>query len=187
MTATTRPLRADAARNRERVLAAAARVFSRRGVEASVAEIAVEAGVGKATIFRSYPTKDDLIAAVVTEKVRWVEDRTIRALDEPDAWEAFSRLLLELAELHAADHAHIGALARAVESVELDRAREKANAAWARLMERAKRQGAMRADASPADIRVLFGGVAAAMPADQRADAGAWRRWAELFAGALRA
>ena len=61
------PRRADAVRNRERVVAAAAAVFAERGVEAGVPDIAARAGVGKATVYRSFPTKEHLIAAVVTE------------------------------------------------------------------------------------------------------------------------
>ena len=58
-------LRADAARNRERIVAAAIEVFAERGLEASTAEIAARAGVGEATLFRRFPTKDDLITAIV--------------------------------------------------------------------------------------------------------------------------
>ncbi len=60
-------LRADAARNRQLILAAAAEVFAERGLEASTAEIARRAGVGEATLFRRFPTKDDLIVAIVAE------------------------------------------------------------------------------------------------------------------------
>ena len=58
-------LRADAARNRERIIAAAAAVFAERGLDAATAEIAHRAGVGEATLFRRFPTKDELIASDV--------------------------------------------------------------------------------------------------------------------------
>ncbi|MEA2660299.1 MAG: hypothetical protein QOF64_3164, partial [Candidatus Binatota bacterium] len=98
-----RALRADAARNRERILVAARRVFSERGLEASVAEVAREAGVGKATVFRSYPTKEHLIAAIANDRLRWVEDLVTQALEQPDAWAAFKDLLADLAHRHATD------------------------------------------------------------------------------------
>ena len=63
--ATARELRADAQRNRERIIAAAIEVFAERGLEASTAEIAQRAGVGEATLFRRFPSKDDLIQAIV--------------------------------------------------------------------------------------------------------------------------
>ena len=182
-----RALRADAARNRERILLAAQHVFSEHGLDASVAEVAREAGVGKATIFRSYPTKEHLIAAVAGDRVRWIEDLVTEALDQPDAWEAFKGLLVELAQRHAADLTHVEAFARNTESPLLADARKVANAAFRKLMKKAKQQGSMRADARPEDIRTLFHGVTHAMHEEERHDPKAWARWAELFANAFRA
>jgi AcrR family transcriptional regulator len=182
-----RTLRCDAARNRERVLAAAAEVFAEYGLEASVADVARRAGVGKATIFRSYPTKADLIGAVASEPVRWVADAAADALARPDAWVAFGELMVQIAERHAKDLLHAAALASASGSRELDEARARARKALDALMDRAKEQGAMRADATAEDIGVLFRGVTAAMPGEQRHDAERWRRWAEMFTAALRA
>ncbi|HET8952358.1 MAG TPA: helix-turn-helix domain-containing protein, partial [Solirubrobacteraceae bacterium] len=69
MTATPRT-RADAVRNSERVLAAAAEVLAEKGAEAGVPEIAARAGVGKGTVYRAYPTKEHLISAVLAERIR---------------------------------------------------------------------------------------------------------------------
>jgi AcrR family transcriptional regulator len=68
-TGTPRHQRADAARNRTRLLEVAAEVFRQRGLDASVGEIAEQAGVGKATLFRNFPTKQDLISAVVLQRI----------------------------------------------------------------------------------------------------------------------
>ena len=67
MEETSPALRADAARNRMRILAAASDVFAERGLDASTAEIARRAGVGEATLFRRFPSKDDLIVAILAE------------------------------------------------------------------------------------------------------------------------
>jgi AcrR family transcriptional regulator len=182
-----RALRADAARNRERILAAAQQVFSECGLDASVAEVARRAGVGKATVFRSYPTKEHLIAAITSDRVRWVEDLVTQALEEPDAWAAFEDLLVDLAHRHATDLTHLEALAHETTAPLLAEARAAANAALRRLMEKAKAQGAMRADATPEDLRMLFHGVTHAMAEGERRDIAAWTRWAALFANALRA
>jgi AcrR family transcriptional regulator len=182
-----RTLRADAARNRERILTAAQRVFSDHGLDASVAEVARQAGVGKATVFRSYPTKEHLIAAIACDRVRWVEERVSEALEQEDAWAAFEHLLGELAYRHATDLTHLEALAHETAAPLLAEARAAANAALSLLMDRAKAQGAMRADATPEDLRTLFHGVTHAMPDEQRRDIAAWTRWAALFAAALRA
>jgi AcrR family transcriptional regulator len=185
--AADRTLRADAARNRERVLEAAGRVFSESGLDASVAEVAKAAGVGKATVFRSYPTKEHLIAAVACERVSWVAEAAREALAGADAWRAFCDLLDKMAVRNAGDAIHFDALTHAGNSPDLERARADANAAITALMDRAKAQGAMRADATADDLRVLFKGVTAALPAGRRHDAGEWRRWARMFASALRA
>ena len=182
-----RVLRADAARNRERILAAAEQVFSERGLDASVADIARRAGVGKATVFRSYATKEDLIAAIACERVRWVEGLTDEALEQPDAWFAFKDLLMDLARRHATDFTHLEALARQSDAPKLAAARAATNAALRKLMERAKAEGHMRADATPEDLRVLFHGVTQSLDDDARHDVAVWTRWAVLFAAALSA
>jgi AcrR family transcriptional regulator len=69
-TGTARHQRADAARNRQRLLAVAKEVFRERGLDASVGEIAERAGVGRATLFRNFPTKQELIIAVVVERIQ---------------------------------------------------------------------------------------------------------------------
>jgi AcrR family transcriptional regulator len=183
----TRPLRADAARNRERILAAAQHVFSEHGLEASVAEVARVAGVGKATVFRSYPTKEHLIAAIACDRVDWVAGLVNQALEQPDAWAAFRDLLVDLAHRHATDLTHLEGLAHQTGAPRLSEARATVNAALRELMDKAKAQGAMRPDATPEDIRVLFHGVTRAMTDEERRDVDAWTRWAELFATAVRA
>jgi AcrR family transcriptional regulator len=182
-----RTLRVDAARNRDRILTAARELFSERGLDASVAEVARRAGVGKATVFRSYPTKEDLIAAIACDRVRWVEQRVDEALSEDDAWAAFERLLDDLAHRHATDQISLAALAHDTGAPALAEARACANAALARLMDRAKEQGTMRADATPEDVRVLFHGVTHAIDDAGRRDLATWMRWSALFANALRA
>lgn len=64
-----RRMRADAVRTRKALLKAAAEVFAEHGAEASVAQIAVRAGIGKGTVFRHFPTKEDLFAAIISEEI----------------------------------------------------------------------------------------------------------------------
>ena len=85
--------RSDAVRNRLRVLAAAEAVFAERGIEAGVPEIAERAGVGKATVYRSFPTKEHLIAAVSLARLEDFEQRVRARLDAPDAWQALHDLM----------------------------------------------------------------------------------------------
>jgi AcrR family transcriptional regulator len=182
-----RPKRADALRNRARVIAAADEVFSERGTEAGIPEIALRAGVGKGTVYRSYPTKDHLVAAVVIERLRWVERKATEAAQEEDAWEGFRALLRSLAEAQRSDLALIEAVTVAGPLSDVEAARVRAQRALRALMGRAKEQGGMRADARPEDVRILFGGAARVLSADPAAGAAAWRRCADLTAAALSA
>jgi AcrR family transcriptional regulator len=184
MSAATLPRRADAVRNRERVVAAAAAVFAERGVEAGVPEVAARAGVGKATVYRSFPTKEHLIAAVVIERIGDFERRTRARMEDPDPWGA---LFVEGAERHCADRAITAGISATIELPELVAARDSMWQAVDALMDRAKRQGRMRVDASAADVRVLWAGAARMLAADGVDDPAEWRRYAALVLDTLRA
>ena len=86
-------LRADAQRNLDRLLGAAAECFAEQGVDASVDEIARRAGVGHGTVFRRFPTKDALLAAVLASHMAELAAAAEAACDEPDAGEAFDRFV----------------------------------------------------------------------------------------------
>jgi AcrR family transcriptional regulator len=187
MTAPAPPRRADAVRNRERVIAAAATVFAQRGVEAGVPEIAALARVGKGTVYRSFPTKEHLIAAVVTEKLADLERRARERLDHPDPWQALTELVDEDAGRQCVDRSLSSALHAGVAADLLAGPRASMWGAVEQLMDRAKAQGTMRADATAADLRVLWLGVARVLTADGVADPAAWRRYGLLALGALRA
>jgi AcrR family transcriptional regulator len=187
MSAATLPRRADAVRNRERVVAAAAAVFAERGVEAGVPEVAARAGVGKATVYRSFPTKEHLIAAVVIERIEHFERMARARLDDPDPWGALVGLLVEGAERHCADRAITAGMSASIVLPELVAARASLWQVVDLLMERAKRQGKLRADAHAADLRVLWAGTARVLAADGVDDPAEWRRYAALVVDALRA
>ncbi len=78
------PLRSDAERNRGRVIATAHIVFARDVLNASMASVAREAGAGIATMFRRFPTKEELVAAVFTDRMDAYADAVATALDDPD-------------------------------------------------------------------------------------------------------
>jgi AcrR family transcriptional regulator len=91
-------LRADAARNRDLLLAAAADEFAERGLDASVADIARRAGVGKGTVFRHFATKDDLIAAIVLDRIDALNTVGQRLLDAADPGVALLEFLTVAAD-----------------------------------------------------------------------------------------
>jgi AcrR family transcriptional regulator len=179
--------RADAVRNRARVIAAAAEVFAEKGEDAVVPEIAARAGVGKGTVYRCFPTKDHLVAAVATERVRWFEREARAAAAAEDSWAAFATFIARYAEAHSCDRGMVFSMAQNLELPELVEARGAAQDAVRELMDRAKAQGTMRADADPADLRILLSGVARSLVAEQERDPAVWRRSAQLVVDALRA
>jgi AcrR family transcriptional regulator len=94
-------LRADAERNRVALLAAAREVFSEHGLDASLDEIARRAGVGNATLYRRFPTRQDLIAAVFADRKATQVEMAERALRQADPWAGFIQYVTALCELQA--------------------------------------------------------------------------------------
>jgi AcrR family transcriptional regulator len=179
--------RADAVRNSGRVLAAATEVLAEKGADAGVPEIAARAGVGKGTVYRCFPTKEHLVAAVLSERMRWYTESARAAAERPDAWEAFVDLLIDSAERQAGDCTFSAGLAHESTLPEVAQAREAMHEALDALMARAQAEGRMRPGVTSRDVKVLFAGVSQILRADGNRDPAAWRRYAELVANALRA
>ena len=98
-------LRADAQRNLDRVLIAASEAFAVHGPNVSVDEIARRAGVGHGTVFRRFPNKEALLAAVVAARIQELSAVAESLIDEPDAGAAFERFVWQVAESQASDRA----------------------------------------------------------------------------------
>ena len=112
MPATTKPpLRKDAQRNRDRIIAATRAAFQERGLDVGVDEIARRAGVGMGTLYRHFPTKDALIDAIVDARFAELTEAAERALEAPDAWDGFAGFLASAVELQATDRGFKDALA----------------------------------------------------------------------------
>jgi len=154
-------LRADARRNRERIVAAAAEAFAERGLEVGVAEIARRAGVGNATVFRRFPTKEDLIVAVIEDRLLEVLEgiRAAQAADDPG--EALAGVLHHICEIHCADRGLIESTAEhfAAEP-RLVALRDEVLGAVAAVLVRAQEAGAARRDLEPVDLVVLANAIA---------------------------
>jgi len=181
-----RPLRSDAARNRARVLEAALEVFGEQGLDAPIPEVAARAGVGKATIYRSYPTREHLVGAIVVHQLDQHEAQTREALEAPDAWEAFCDLLYASAEKKA-DRTFAACLAATIDLPEVIEARRCSSEAMDELMTRAQAQGRMRPGITSADLRVLYSGAGRILDEAGTADPVQWRRYIGLLIDAFRA
>jgi AcrR family transcriptional regulator len=169
-------LRADAQRNLTRVLEAAAEAFNERGPDVSVDEIARRAGVGHATVFRRFPTKDALIRAVVRQRLDELAALAETALAAEDPGAAFTEYVWAAMELHARDRGLFECMNQCLK----DEKPQEIIALTEQIVGRAQEAGAIRSDLSPADVPTLIGAVMTAAPADQ------WRPLIEVVLDGLR-
>jgi AcrR family transcriptional regulator len=160
--AAARRPRADAARNRERILEVANEAFREGGLEVSVAEIARRAGVGSGTLFRNFPTKADLIHAIVEMHMnQWIDviEKSLAAEDVGPAFDAFfERAVL----FNYLDRGMLEAVKGGMlnDDPELIACKGVALESTNRLIERAQKAGVLRKDLDADDIYALSAGVA---------------------------
>lgn len=180
-------LRADARRNRERVLAAASDAFATEGFDVGVAEIARRAGVGTGTLFRHFPTKLELEVAVILARKQEMMASVRAALAEPDPWAGFVRMMTDGVEMTACDRC-IGQVA----SPEL-LADERMQALRTELLEgteqvlmRGREAGVIRADLAAEDIFVLTSAIGMTMQRYSHARPDLWRRYLGVVLDGLR-
>jgi AcrR family transcriptional regulator len=167
-----KPLRRDAAQNRQRVLDAASQVFAERGLDGSVEEVARVAGVGMGTLYRRFPTKDELIAELVRGLLGELVIDARRALERYDGQGL--RSFLYTASAHLASQR--GCLARVWgPSVAPDLVQE-ARALIAELLRDAQAHGQIRQDVTAADITVIFWSVRGVIETMQSVAPDGWRR-----------
>ena len=181
-------LRADAERNRQRIIEAARAVFAERGLDAPLDAIAARAGVGQATLYRRFPTREDLVVACFAPKLAEYADAVEDALREPDAWTGFCAFVERICGMQAADQGVQDVLTTTFPT---DRAMEAQRAhGYERLTElirRAQDQGGLRADFVPEDVVLLLLANAGVVRTMRTAAPDAWRRFVGLMLDGLRA
>ena len=167
-------LRADAERNRGLVLEAARAVFAEHGLEAGVAEVAERAGVGVGTIFRRFPTKEDLVAALLEERVEEIAELARNAT-------SLRAFMTEATALHIGDRGFCECVGTDVFArADLRAGREEVRALVGALLRRAQRAGEVRRDVTVDDLPVIILGVARSAPPD------GWRRYLEFALDGLK-
>ena len=182
-----RPLRADARRNREKVIAAARAVFSEHGRDAQMDDVAGRAGVGVGTVYRHFPTKEALIEALMVDAFSSIAAAAQRALEIEDPWEAFTTVLWHGAEVMSADRAMSevfasspGVPASAMPTI------EGLTDTVERVIRRAQEAGVLRADMIVDDVPMLMCGIGSATKKEHRCPE-AWRRHLSIVLDGLRA
>lgn len=156
MPAHAKPLRADAARNRAKLLAAAAEVLAEQGLDAPLEEIARRAGVSIGTLYNHFTDRDTLIGAIFPERIAALDDVAAAALEHHDPWQGFVEFVEGLLRMQAQDRGLNDAIARTPPG-----STDPATACSAgfgyvdKIIERAKAAGALRTDFAPTDMTTL--------------------------------
>jgi AcrR family transcriptional regulator len=167
---------------RERILCAAGRVFSREGLDAPMPAVAAAAGAGIASVYRQFSSKSDLLAALVTRRL----EQTTAAAQEAaarggDRWSALTEMLWTIVERQSGDDFLGEALAQVADDRDVAAAIDRALGALEEVMEAAREEGRLRADATTADLQLLF----AATRAAKRVEPEAWQRMLVLLIDGL--
>ncbi len=181
-------LRSDARRNRERLVAAAREIFASKGIEASVREIAQRAEVGMGTLYRHFPTRDDLVDAVLEDGFEEFVGIAEAALAEPDGWTGFRRFVEEALLLHARNRGLKEVFERRLAGKERAEAmRRRIVPLVARLVTRAQEEGRLRPDFRPEDVALLFWGGDRVIELSATVSPQLWRRYLGFLLDGLQA
>jgi AcrR family transcriptional regulator len=185
---TERPLRADARRNRERILEAAREVFAEYGIDAQMDDVARRAQVGVGTVYRHFPTKEALMAELVRQKFRQLAAGVRQALErDGEPFAVFADMLRHNGDVCARDAAIQHALTGVGEHIwaQAQAEQDELNTLSAELIARAQSAGTMRPDVRATDLAMLMCGVCSTMA--HHGPGFDWHRHLELVIDMLRA
>jgi AcrR family transcriptional regulator len=182
-----RPLRRDAARNRQRVLKAASEVFTERGLDVSLDEVARHAGVGVGTVYRRFGTKEDLVEALFVDRIEAVAALAEDAARGPDPWSGLVSFLEAAAEMLADDSGLRQLLIFAAYGGDkVWYARQRNAPLVTKLVERAQAAGQLRSDFQPTDVPFILFVLTEAAQFARQVSPEIWRRYLTLILDGLR-
>jgi len=182
-----RPLRRDAERNRQRILAAAAELLSDRGLDVTLDDVARAAGVGVGTVYRRFPDKESLIEELFRDRVDALVELAEQALTQPDPWQAFVWYLHTATEMMAANIGLRQLMMYATYGKDrICYARDQMRPVVSRLVERAQASGDLRRDFDATDVKLIayMLGAAAEYAATTRPEI--WQRYLAMLIDGLR-
>jgi AcrR family transcriptional regulator len=182
-----RVLRADARRNREAVMAAAKKLFADQGLEAQMPDVAREANVGVGTVYRHFPTKGDLIAALVAERFERLAQKAREALEAQDAWQGMSDFIRFSAQIQADDRGLCEVMGSRPEVMDAAARAAGLPEICERLVKRAQRSGQLRRDLTWEDIPMIACGLGRITQTTVGPASGRWPRLLEIVLDGLRA
>jgi len=178
-------LRADAQRNLGRILAAASEAYAELGPDVTIDEIARRAGVGHGTVFRRFPTKDALRAAVIRSRLEEMVACARELLEQPDAGAALEGFVWTAADTCRRDRALFEGMERCGYIADVAEAKQELHETVGKLIRRAQREGAVRRGLDARDVASLVGGAIQASAYAEREEA--WRKYVQVVLDGLRA
>jgi len=182
-----RPLRRDAERNRQRILEAAAEIFTERGLDVSLDEVARYAGVGVGTVYRRFRSKEDLVEALFVDRIEEVAALAEQAAEEADPWSGLVCFMEQMTEMLAGDLGLQQLLMFATYGGDkVWYARQRNAPLVTRLVERAQAAGQLRADLRQTDIPFIVFVLSEAARLARQVSPEIWRRYLALFLDGLR-
>jgi AcrR family transcriptional regulator len=181
-----RVLRADARRNREAVIAAARKLFAEEGLDAQMPDVAKAAKVGVGTVYRHFPTKDHLIAALADDRFERLAEKAREGIEADDPWEGLCGFIRFAARIQADDRglcevmgSRPEVMSQAAYAVGLDELCD-------RLVKRAQRSGDLRKDLDWEDIPMVACSLGRITAAEPGPAVGRWPRLVEIVIDGLR-
>ncbi|MEU0822338.1 TetR/AcrR family transcriptional regulator [Streptomyces mirabilis] len=186
--APAKPLRRDAQRNRDAIVAAARKAFAEQGLDASLEGVAREAGVAIGTVYRHFPRRLDLVEELFTAKFTDLLAAAEEAAAMDDAWKGFCSYLEKLCELQACDRAFNDLVSARLPVHALGRGMfERTKERVAQIFRNAQEQGVLRDDVTPEDIAFVIWSQVGIIQATRTVAPNAWRRHLHLLLDAFRA
>jgi AcrR family transcriptional regulator len=182
-----RALRADARRNRQAVIAAAKKLFADQGLDAQMPDVAKAAKVGVGTVYRHFPTKDDLIAALVAERFQRLAEKARECLEMRDAWEGLADFIRFSAQIQADDRGLCEVMGSRPEVMDAAARAAGLPDLCERLVKQAQRSGELRRDLTWEDIPMIACGLGRITQATAGPATGRWPRLVEIILDGLRA
>jgi AcrR family transcriptional regulator len=181
-----RPMRADARRNRERILQAAHTCFAELGGEVQMEEVARCAGVGMGTVYRNFPTKEALAEAVAVERLEAMTAMAEALLEHPDPGAALEELLRTAIRRNVEDRCLCEVKGGVFDTPAMIEAQERVGAAADAVFVRAREAGAIRADAESPDAIAFVYGIGQAERSPWRIPLPGWERLLGIVLAGLR-
>jgi AcrR family transcriptional regulator len=182
-----RVLRADARRNREAVIAAAKKLFADEGLDAQMPDVAKAAKVGVGTVYRHFPTKEDLIAALAAERFERLAEKAREGIEAEDPWEGLCDFIRFSAQIQADDRGLCQVMGSRPEVMSDSAYAVGLDALCDQLVKRAQRSGDLRKDLEWEDIPMVACSLGRITPAEHGPAVGRWPRLVEILIDGLRA